>query len=138
MRLRDGGRELAPDQGHRVEVVVREVLQHDALVADVLDLLQTFDRLSDRSDRAVCPVALEDFLRAPAEARTDAPCGLQYLLLVAADDARRHQRVPQSGGVPAALLAGFVERLLALPSLVERAEQGVVFVGVPDRGPRGA
>ena len=52
------------------------------------------------------------------ETRTDAPCGLGHLLLVAADDARCHQRVAQSGRVPAALLAGFVERLLALASLI--------------------
>src|SRR6476659_5262981 len=44
-RLRDGRRELAPDQGHRLQVVVREMLQHDALVADPLDLLQAIDRL---------------------------------------------------------------------------------------------
>ena len=72
-RLRNCGRELAPDQGHRVQVVVREMLQHDALVADLLDLLQALDRLIDRPDRAVLAIALEHLLwirpkRAPMRA----------------------------------------------------------------------
>ena len=46
---------------------MREMLQHDALVADLLDLLQALDRLLDRPDRAVLAVALEDVFRAPAE-----------------------------------------------------------------------
>src|SRR6476469_3045072 len=121
--LRDGRRELAPDQGHRLQVVVREMLQHDALVADLLDLLQALDRLLDRPDRAVLAVALEDVFRAPSEARTDALSRLRHLLFVPADDAGRHQRVAQGGGIAPAALAGFVEQLLALPRFVERAEQ---------------
>src|SRR5919201_1476735 len=37
-QLRDGGREFAPDYRDGLEVVVREVLEHHALVADRLDL----------------------------------------------------------------------------------------------------
>ena len=43
---------------------VREMLEHDALVADLLDLLQALDRLLDGPDRAVLAVASRTSFRA--------------------------------------------------------------------------
>src|SRR2546430_17628448 len=81
MRLRDCGYELAADQGDRVEILVREVLEHHALVAALPDLLQALDHLLDRPAGAVLPVAGEDLLRLASEPRARAPPRLEQLPL---------------------------------------------------------
>src|SRR3954471_15237264 len=89
-RLRDRGRELAADQCDGLEVLVRKVLQHDALEAERLDLFQSLDDLLDGSDRPAVGVALEHVLRVAPEARGNPARGLLHLPLVPADDERRH------------------------------------------------
>src|SRR6266496_4071842 len=93
--LRDCRHELAPDQRDRVEVLVGEVLEHHALVSDRLDLLQPFERLLDRPDGAALRVALQNLLGLAAEAGPNPPRRLLDLPFVAADDARRHERVAE-------------------------------------------
>src|SRR4051794_40870331 len=117
---------------------MREVLQHDALVADLLDLLEAVDHLLDGPDRPELAVALEHLLGVPAEAQADAPCGLPYFTLVVADHARRHQRVAQRGRVAARALARLVELLLARTNFVRVGEEGVVLVRKPHCGLDGA
>ena len=48
---------------------MREVLEHDALVADLLDRLEPLDHLVDRADRRVFAVALQDVLWISPEER---------------------------------------------------------------------
>src|SRR5580765_6912444 len=131
-RLRDGGRELATDQRNGVEVPVGEMLEHDPLVAELFDLLQMLDCLVDGSDRAALAIAQEHVLRIAAEARSDSAGGLVDLTLVTAENAWRHERVAECRRIAAPLLAGCVESLLALPHLVERSEERVVFVREAD------
>src|SRR3954447_17258362 len=133
-RLRDRGRELAADQRDRLEVLVRKVLQHDALEAERLDLFQSLNDLVDRAHRPAVGVALEHVLRVAAEAGGDALRRLLHLAVVAADDERRHQRVAQRRRVAPRALARVVEPLLALARFVERPEDAVVLVGVPHGG----
>src|SRR5439155_913275 len=101
---------------------MREVLQHHAFVAELLDLLQALDHVLNCSDRAVFPVAVEDVLRLAAELRAHAPRRLEQLTFVPADHERRHQRAAERGRVAARALTRLVERPPALTDLVERGE----------------
>src|SRR3954453_17754188 len=137
-RPRDRGRELAADQRDGLEVLVRKVLQHDALEAERLDLLQSLDDPIDRSHGPAVGVALEHVLRITAEARGDPVGGLLPLPLVPADHERRHQRVAQRRGIAPRALARIVQPPLALARFVERPDHAVVLVGVPNGGTRRA
>jgi hypothetical protein len=128
-RVRESRRELAADQRDRVEILVREVLQHHAVEAEVFDLLELLDDLLDGSDGAALCVALEHLLWIAAEACADPPRRLVYLAVVTTDDERRHQRVAERRRVASGALARFVEALLALARIVERPEDAVVLVG---------
>src|SRR5919201_6663317 len=130
--LRDGGSELASDQRHRVEVVVGEVLEHDAVVTDLLDLSQPADHLIDRADGAEVAVALERLLGSAAEASAHPTRCFAEGGAVLAGDVRRHQRAAKRGGVAAGARACLVQPLFPLAGVFGRREGRVVLVGEAD------